>query len=219
MRGSSGKKRKSRSRSRSKSPSSSSQKKKKSKSRSKSPAKKKSKKGYVNQINSPLRACCKSDIMAAIKALGISLRKEIKNVKSEIIEEVHKLGKHVEVAKKAGEIKAARATKGKIVQAALTGAGLGKGNSKRHQHRSRALRDNIQGVTKSSIRKLARRGGCKRISGLVYEESRAVLKVFLENIIRDAVTYTEYARRKTVMASDVVYALKRNGRTLYGFGF
>ncbi|PRP86027.1 small nuclear ribonucleoprotein G [Planoprotostelium fungivorum] len=43
-------------------------------------------------------------------------------------------------------------------------------------------------------------------------------KVFLENVIRDAVTYTEHARRKTVTAMDVVYALKRQGRTLYGFG-
>ncbi len=42
--------------------------------------------------------------------------------------------------------------------------------------------------------------------------------VFLENVIRDAVTYTEHARRKTVTAMDVVYALKRQGRTLYGFG-
>ena len=45
-----------------------------------------------------------------------------------------------------------------------------------------------------------------------------VLKVFLENVIRDAVTYTEHARRKTVTAMDVVYALKRQGKTLYGFG-
>ena len=30
----------------------------------------------------------------------------------------------------------------------------------------------------------------KRISGLVYEETRGVLKQFLEGIIRDAVTYT-----------------------------
>ena len=44
------------------------------------------------------------------------------------------------------------------------------------------------------------------------------LQVFLENVIRDAVTYTEHARRKTVTAFDVVYALKRQGRTLYGFG-
>ncbi|KAK5896276.1 hypothetical protein CgunFtcFv8_009896 [Champsocephalus gunnari] len=63
---------------------------------------------------------------------------------------------------------------------------------------------------------LARRGGVKRISGLIYEETRGVLKVFLENVIRDA--YTEHAKRKTVTAMDVVYALKRQGRTLYGFG-
>ena len=43
-------------------------------------------------------------------------------------------------------------------------------------------------------------------------------KLRLENVIRDAVTYTEHARRKTVTALDVVYALKRQGRTLYGFG-
>ena len=35
---------------------------------------------------------------------------------------------------------------------------------------------------------------------------------------RKGVTYTEYAKRKTVTAMDVVYALKRQGRTLYGFG-
>ncbi|CAA6655821.1 unnamed protein product [Spirodela intermedia] len=65
--------------------------------------------------------------------------------------------------------------------------------------------------------RLARRSGVKRINGLIYEETRGVLKIFLENIIRDAVTYTEHARRKTVTAMDVVYALKRQGRTLYGF--
>ncbi|TXG62619.1 hypothetical protein EZV62_009613 [Acer yangbiense] len=40
----------------------------------------------------------------------------------------------------------------------------------------------------------------------------------IENVIRDAVTYTEHAGRKIVMAMDGVYALKRQGRTLYGFG-
>jgi histone H4 len=87
-----------------------------------------------------------------------------------------------------------------------------------------------------AIRRLARRGGVKRISGLIYEETRGVLKIFLENVmnisclcsrfifniavqvIRDSVTYTEHAKRKTVTSLDVVYALKRSGRTLYGFG-
>ncbi|XP_071517653.1 histone H4-like [Panulirus ornatus] len=89
--------------------------------------------------------------------------------------------------------------------------GRGKGGAKRHR---KVLRDNIQGITKPAIRRLARHGGVKRTSGLIYEETRGVIKVFLENVIRDAVTYTEHAKRKTVI---VVYALKRQGRTLYGF--
>jgi len=95
------------------------------------------------------------------------------------------------------------------------GKGLGKGGAKRHR---KILRDNIQGITKPAIRRLARRGGVKRISAMIYEETRGVLKTFLESVIRDAVTYTEHAKRKTVTSLDVVYALKRQGRTLYGFG-
>ena len=49
------------------------------------------------------------------------------------------------------------------------GKGLGKGGAKRHR---KVLRDNIQGITKPAIRRLARRGGVKRISGLIYEEVR-----------------------------------------------
>jgi len=85
----------------------------------------------------------------------------------------------------------------------------------RHHQTSR---DTIQGISKPAIRRLARRGGVKRMSGLIYEETRGVLKTFLENVLRDAVTYTEHARRKTVTAMDVVSALKRQGRMLYGFG-
>merc|ERR1712225_234743 len=72
------------------------------------------------------------------------------------------------------------------------GKGLGKGGAKRHR---KILRDNIQGITKPAIRRLARRGGVKRISAMIYEETRGVLKTFLEGVIRDAVTYTEHAKR------------------------
>ena len=58
------------------------------------------------------------------------------------------------------------------------GKGLGKGGAKRHR---KVLRDNIQGITKPAIRRLARRGGVKRISGLIYEETRGVLKVTFIN--------------------------------------
>ena len=53
-----------------------------------------------------------------------------------------------------------------------------RGGAKRHR---KILRDNIQGITKPAIRRLARRGGVKRISGLIYEETRGVLKFFLES--------------------------------------
>ncbi len=53
------------------------------------------------------------------------------------------------------------------------------------------------------------------MSGLVYEETRGVPKVFLENVIRDAVTYTEHAKRKTVTAMDVVYALKKTRENFF----
>ncbi|KAK7022706.1 Histone cluster 1 [Paramarasmius palmivorus] len=95
------------------------------------------------------------------------------------------------------------------------GKGLGKGGAKRHR---KMLCDNILGITKPAIRRLARRGGVKRISGLIYDDTRGDLKFFLENVVRDSVIYTEHAKRKTVTALDVVYALKRSGCTLYGFG-
>lgn len=94
------------------------------------------------------------------------------------------------------------------------GKGLGKGGAKRHR---KIMRDNIAGITKPAIRRLCRRGGVKRINKGIYEETRGVLKMFLEHVLRDAVTYTEHARRKTVTPNDVIYALKRQGKTLYGF--
>ena len=74
------------------------------------------------------------------------------------------------------------------------------------------------GITKPSIRRLPRRGGVKRINFLVYDETWATLKSFLEKVISDTITYTEHGKRKIVTALDVVYALKRQGKTLYGFG-
>ena len=95
----------------------------------------------------------------------------------------------------------------------------GKAGAKRFHRQGKPQRESILGVTKPAIRRLARRGGVKRLSTHVYEESRTVLRSWLENIIRDCVAYSEHARRKTVISMDVIHSLKRNGRTLYGFGF
>ncbi|KAI0484683.1 histone-fold-containing protein [Xylariaceae sp. FL0804] len=67
------------------------------------------------------------------------------------------------------------------------------------------------------LKRLARRGGVKRISGAIYEEIRFVVKTKLTEIIRDAVTYTEYRQAKTVTINDILHALRRQGRPIYGF--
>ena len=95
-------------------------------------------------------------------------------------------------------------------------SGSAKGSSTKRM--KKLLKGNINGVTKGSIRRLSRRGGVKRISGLIYEEVRTVLKHFLDGAVRDSIAFTECGKRKTVTALDVVYALKRQGRTIYGFG-
>lgn len=45
-----------------------------------------------------------------------------------------------------------------------------------------------------------------------------MLRMYLTSVIQNAVTYCEHARRSTVTIMDIVYALKRKGQTLYGFG-
>jgi histone H4 len=81
----------------------------------------------------------------------------------------------------------------------------------------RVLRDNIQGITKPAIRRLARRGGVKRLSNQIYGETRGVLKVFLVEVLRNSVVFTEHAKRKTVTSGDIVHALKTVGITYYGY--
>jgi len=94
-------------------------------------------------------------------------------------------------------------------------SGGAKGSSTKRM--KKLLKGNINGVTKGSIRRLSRRGGVKRISGLLYEEVRGVLKTFVETTVRDATAYAEHGKRKTVTALDVVHALKKRGRMLYGY--
>jgi len=78
------------------------------------------------------------------------------------------------------------------------GKGLGKGGVKRHR---KVLRCGCEyfGITKPAIRRLARRAGVKRISGYIYYETRGVLRFFLENVIREAVIYTEHAERPSLL--------------------
>ncbi|KAL4802293.1 hypothetical protein BDV18DRAFT_64784 [Aspergillus unguis] len=88
--------------------------------------------------------------------------------------------------------------------------------------RHKIIRDNIKGITRPAIRRLARRGGVYRIKKEIYDEIRVVTKERLTEIIRNVVLILDSAtvpsrERKLVTTMDVVYALKRMGQTVYGF--
>ena len=57
---------------------------------------------------------------------------------------------------------------------------MGKGIA--HRHRYRLPKDTIMGITKPDIRRLARRGGVKRINAGIYAEARFALKRFLTEV-------------------------------------
>ena len=88
--------------------------------------------------------------------------------------------------------------------------GLGSGGAMRHK---KVLRNNIEGITKGAMNRIARRSGVKRISGAVYNETRSALS----GVEKDAATYMEHSRRKTLSTKDVLQAFKRKNQALYGF--
>lgn len=104
-----------------------------------------------------------------------------------------------------------------VIPQYLTGQGRGKGHAHLNKMRyKKVFRGNLEGISRPSIRRMARRGGVKRLSGVIYEEVRTVLKNWLDDVIRVAVTYCSHARRKTITTMDVVLAVKKaGGSTLY----
>ncbi|RDW69509.1 hypothetical protein BP6252_08529 [Coleophoma cylindrospora] len=92
--------------------------------------------------------------------------------------------------------------KGIAGQAGQFGSGRGKGSrgigagvAKAFKRQRKLLKDNIQGITKSDIRRMARRGGVKRISADVYDEMRTAMKKYLERILRDCVAIVDGMHR------------------------
>ena len=78
------------------------------------------------------------------------------------------------------------------------------------KHR-RVLRDNIQGITKPAIARVCQRAGVKRISALVYQEFRGVMKAYMEDLLHSVITITEHDRRRTVKDTDLEAALQIKG--------
>ena len=89
--------------------------------------------------------------------------------------------------------------------------GLGAGGAKRH----------IKKVTgpkpvKTDIKRVARRAGVKRMSKSCFGDMFGALKEYLDKDLKVAATYAEHSKRKTLTAGDVVQAVKKRGKALYG---
>ncbi|KCZ82304.1 hypothetical protein H312_00327 [Anncaliia algerae PRA339] len=89
----------------------------------------------------------------------------------------------------------------------------GKVAAKRHRKQA-APADRI---SKPALRRLARRGGVKRLSDLVYKEMTGIVKNYLTKIVQLAINYAAHCKRKTVYTADVLCALKSVGIKLVGY--
>lgn len=93
-----------------------------------------------------------------------------------------------------------------------------KNSNKKAKKMMKAAAPVERGITNGGLRRLARRGGVKRISMACHDHVRDYIDDFLNQVVRDSLTYTQNRKALTITAMDVVYALKRNGRVIYGYG-
>ena len=92
-----------------------------------------------------------------------------------------------------------------------------KGKGKGKTHRRVLVKDNLRGITKAAICRLACKGGVKKMTGHIYDLTRGVLKLFLKAVIHDTMIYTVHCKCRMITVMDVIYSLKNHGRHLYGF--
>lgn len=78
-------------------------------------------------------------------------------------------------------------------------------------------RGNIQGLKNPEFLRLAHKAGVKRMNGLCYDELRGITKIHMEGIIRDAMTYKDNRRAKTVSLDDMLNAIENAEGTHFAY--
>ena len=100
----------------------------------------------------------------------------------------------------------------------LTPATEQKVKRKTAKQSTEALNHAVEDVgSKGAMRRLARRGGVKRVAALVQPVLQTALATFVKKLVTDALTYADHGRRTTVTATDVIYALRQRKMHLYGY--
>lgn len=93
-----------------------------------------------------------------------------------------------------------------------------KQSSRVNGHSHRASVSSRNPVPNDGIKRLAHRGGVKRISHSSYGACRESLGDFLRKVLKDAAIYTQCAKRNTIFVSDMLVALERSQNIkLYGY--
>ena len=67
-------------------------------------------------------------------------------------------------------------------------------------------------ISRPALRRIAHRGGVKRIAGNTYEIAREDIENMMHNVIKSAVQCVKYAKRHTLMKKDIQFALARFDR-------
>mmetsp|Transcript_39868 Transcript_39868/g.74805 ORF Transcript_39868/g.74805 Transcript_39868/m.74805 type:complete len:253 (-) Transcript_39868:484-1242(-) len=89
--------------------------------------------------------------------------------------------------------------------------------SKMRRQRTGTSTSALEGITKNDIRRLARRGGVKRMSNEIPVTAKGALKDFVRDTVEKACVYAEHAGRRTVTPKDIIMSLKLQGITVYGY--
>lgn len=95
-------------------------------------------------------------------------------------------------------------------------SGKGKGLSLTAKRTRKILRDNIQGLSKPALRRLAYIAGIRRLQVETYDLVRTKSKKFLESILKDAIIVLKHDGRNTLQSKDVLYSLDRHDIKFYG---
>ena len=68
-----------------------------------------------------------------------------------------------------------------------TGTGTSKQDPRMRRHR--VIRDNLQGISRAALARLAHKGGVKQMAGNIHDDIRGAMKIFLKHVVQDAITY------------------------------
>ena len=74
-------------------------------------------------------------------------------------------------------------------------------------------------VSSRSIRRLAMRAGVTRIQNHIMSHFKLYVKLYLENIVKDAIIFANYGGRRRVTCSHIVMAVRRNTHQGLGQNF